>query len=57
MPSEQALSDEMHERLRGGLGAEQCAAAIAAGRQLDLHAAMELAEQVFADAMTRASIA
>jgi len=57
MPSDQALSDEMHERLRGELGEEQCAAVIAAGRQLDLHAAMELAEHVFADAMKRTSIA
>ena len=57
MPSDQALSDEMHERLRGELGEEQCAAVITAGRQLDLPAAMELAEHVFADAMKRASIA
>ncbi len=47
LPSDQALSDEMRSRLLVQFGQERDDSLTAAGRQLDLHAAMELAEEVF----------
>lgn len=46
-PSDQALSDAMRERARLELGNERYAAESAAGRELALPAAIELAEVVF----------
>jgi predicted ATPase/class 3 adenylate cyclase len=45
-PSDQALSDEMRQRVRRQLDDARCDALTAEGRQLGLHPAIELAEQL-----------
>jgi hypothetical protein len=48
VPSDQALSGAMRERVRLQLGDERYDESTSSGRQLELHAAIELAEDVFA---------
>jgi predicted ATPase/class 3 adenylate cyclase len=48
-PSDQALSDGMRERIRLQLGRERCDELTSSGRELGLHPAIELADEVFAE--------